>query len=476
MGRAALACLLLLLLGACGDEPKPAAGPVETITEFGANPQRLELEGGGASVQPPAGAWLTLSASPGSARWYERLRRASDGVLLQASVFPRQRGEAPALVLPRALDAFVRGLGTDGFGQSGREAGVAWGAPVAGSAFAATIDGQAVSGHARLLAVDADQWALAIGLAPKAAGPTALALVRAYAASLEPSEVTFYARTFSTPEDLARVAVRPVDEEPITQRELMSVQLAIEAGSGVRFPVGSAAALLDALAEEARTGKPASRASFRETTAVLEKTKAMEPAERERGLRSIGQRILKAMFERVLTGYKPAQRYKAIWDALARPVVGEMPEGMSAAALRSLHEMSAFLASVAADREVEAEEGSGARLLAALKARWPELDAPARKDLAQAGRPWAALRYAWDHADAAGRGAFRQAILAALVTPDEASEVAALPDDRARVAWMHAHQAAADDYLQRAAALSAPSRAALLEHLGVDGSGYHLGW
>jgi len=466
----------LLGLAACGEEPPAPKVALEAAADFGPAPQRVEFEGAPASVQPPAGTWLVRTDRPGPERWTEQYRREADGVVLQAAVFPVQTSRHPSQALPLVIDGFVRSLGTDGFGQQNRGGGLLLGAPAAWSGFVAVVDGKRMQGRARIVLADDGHWALALGMAPDAAGADALALVASFATSLQPSRATFYARRFVDPAVLAGPAIKPTGESAVSYRDLAAVQLVLELASGMRFPLAVQPTLLRSLSEEASQGAAASRASFREVGAALAKTATMAPAEREAGMRALGVRILEQIFNRALEGYAPANQYRLAWEAMGRPVVGDEKTGISSGAAQSLHEMSAFLASLAADREVPTSEALGQAVVDGLKARFDGLDADARADGAQTGATWARLRYAWDHAERERRVAFRRAVLTALVAEADRPAVEALADEAAVLAWMHQHAADGPAYARRAAVLGAAQRTALFAILGVEASGHHVGW
>ena len=478
-----LPCLLALVLlaapGCGGDEPpaKPA-GPAEATIEFGADPQRLTLEGAPASVQPPAGPWLGRTDRPGPDRWTEQWRRAEDGVLLQAAVFPARPGEHPATALVAIVDAFVRSLGTDGFGQTERGAGLVRGASAAWTAFAAMIGGARHSGRARIVQVEGNRWALAIGVAPDAAGPEAQALMTRYAESLLPDAATFYARRFVDPATLEKaVAGKAGDgDAPVTARDVAAVQLVMELASGGRFPLAVQPTLRRALAQEAAQGSAASRASFRQVTQTLDETASMEPAKRLAGMRDLGKRVLEQIFERAMEGYGPANAYRLAWQGMGRAAIPHEQAPLSVAAMQSLAEMGAFLASLAADREVPAGETLTKALRDAVQEGYAALDDEARRDLAAAGSDWAALRYAWDHAAPEAKVAFRRAVLAALVAPAQRAAVEALPDELAVLDWMQAHADAGEAYARRAVLLPRAARLALVAGLGVDAPSHPIGW
>ncbi|MDA1194250.1 MAG: hypothetical protein O2894_03625 [Planctomycetota bacterium] len=476
MLRIAAPLVLLLALVGCGEPPAPQGAPGPLATEFGENPARLNLGTAEATVQPPAGRWLSLESSPAPAQWHERLTHPENGVVLQASVFPVQGSREAPRELARAIDTFVRALGTDGFGQSQREVGLVLGAPVASAAFVAMVNHAQVNGRARLILIDAETWALAIGVAPAVAEPAVQALVATYVASLEPTQATFYDPTFAVEEELAAAVVAVPGEQPVTARDIAAVQLAIEVGTGVRFPVRAQPALRAALAEEARLGQPLARAAFREIGATIASTTEMPAESREAGLRTLGQRILQQILERSAAGYAPAANYQAAWSALGRALVGTEEAGVSAASIHTLHEMSAFLASIASNGVVAVRDDGIEAVRERVEAGWAAGDADEREAFVQSGRQWAALRYAWDHAEPAAKFAFRQAVVAALAAEGDRATVEALADDRALLGWMDAHAAEGPEHLRRALDLGRTTRQALLARLGVEAAGYHVGW
>ncbi len=482
----ALALLVLLALAAgCGEErPTEPAAPAEAAVDFGADPQRLTLEGAPASVQPPAGTWLGRTDRPGPDRWTEQWRRPEDGVLLQAAVFPARPGEHPATALVAVVDAFVRSQGTDGFGQTKRGSGLVRGASAAWTGFAAVLGGVRHEGQARIVQLDADRWALAIGAAPDPAGAAARALVADFAASLLPDEATFYARRFVDPAALETIVARGAgtDADPaVTTRDVAAVQLVIEVASGGRFPLYVQPKLRGALAREASQGSAASRASFRQITATLDETRAMAPAERVAGMRALGKRVLEQIFERAMQGYAPANKYRMAWQGMGRIALADETIPLSVAAMASLGEMAAFLASLAADREVPASESRIKTLRDALQARWAAFEPAGRTALTHAGDDWAALRHAWDHAAPDRRVLFRRAVLEALVTPEQREAIVALPRARddggvALLAWMQAHASDGDAYAERALWLARSTRLALVGMLGQEHRPHVAGW
>lgn len=474
--RAAGLLIVLALVAGCGDEPQAPQPPPETPADFGLSPADMTLEGAEATVRPPAGTWLVRTDRPGPDRWTEQLRRAADGVLLQAATFPVQDARSPMPVLITALDAFVRSQGTEGFGQKKRGGGLIRGAPAAWTGFVAVIGGVPQEGRARIVLLEPDRWALALGMAPTSAGVDALALVEAFVGSLQPTRATFYARRFVDPAALDAPTAHPSGEAPVTRRDIAAVQLVIELASGTRFPLAVQPKLRRALASEALQGSAASRASFRDVTEVLRETEGMDPAEREAGMASLGKRVLEQVFNRAMEGYGPANAYRLAWTGMGKPSVGEGEDALTVAAVQSLAEMSAFLASLAADREVPATDERALAVKAVLVERFDELDADERADLARAGRLWAALRHAWDVATPEQRLAFRRAVLVALVDPEVRERVPPASDEFALLAFMHERADAGPTYALRAAALSAAEREALFALLDVDPTRHHLGW
>ena len=486
MPRLVLLFALLACLGlpACGDEPTaPVENPDERV-DYGADSQRLAMDGAAASVQPPAGAWMVRTDRPGPDRWTQQLRRESDEILLQAAVFPAPARQHPMTALVRSIDAFVRSLGTDGFGQTERGAGLVRGASAAWSGFAAVIDGARREGRARIVQVSPTQWALAIGMAPDAAGPEGLALVQAFADSLLPDEVTFYARRFVDPAKLAEAidGGEPSPDEAkrettaVTRRDIAAVQLVIEVASGGRFPLAVQPTLRRALAQEAAQGSDASRASFKQVATTLDQTKDMAPAERAAGMRSLGKRILEAIFGRAMEGYGPANQYRLAWQGMGRPAIAHETQSLAVAAMHSLAEMSAFLASLATDQEVRSTEDRAKELRDALEAAWAGLDEETRALYARAGDDWAALRYAWDHADPGAKRAFRRDVAVLLSAPEARAEVEGLADDQALLAWMQANAPKGATFARRAALLAPKTRRELVATLGVEIPAVALGW
>jgi hypothetical protein len=475
--RRAGTLLLLLVLAACGGKaPPPPPAPLGTPTDFGPNPQAVTLTGAAASVRPPPGTWRVRTGSPAKGETFEEYRRDEVGALLRVLVFPVLRQRSPAAVLPRAIDIFVRGQGTQGFGMTARGAGLVLGAPAAWASYAAVVHGTTVAGRARLLLVGRDTWALAIGHAPRERVDVVRTLA-ASADSLEPLEPVFYARSFAAALDLDKPVTHAAGEEPVRLRDVVALQLVLEAGLGVRMPLAARPAMLAALSEEVRRGPAQGRKTFRSYPAMLARTQGMEPAARAKGLHALGQKILAALRKRVPGGHPPAVAWDLARSRMQKVVVGKGPDGLDQGALTCLLEMSAFLASLAADREVPVTADRGRALREDLAERWKDLPADERAALRDLGRAWAALRYAWDEAAPARRLALRRAALARLVPASQRAEVAALHDARDLLRWMQAHaQAGAQGYLVAAEHLGRADRRALLDVLGVEAAGYHLGW
>ena len=473
-----LALALLVVLTACGDKPAPLKALPGSLTTYGADPQPASVQGAPAVMTPPAGTWRVLAGVSGEDQTFEQYARAEDGALLRVLVFPVQAERNPGAVLPRALDQFVRSLGTEGFGQTTRAAEVVLGAPTATLAYAAMVHGRKVRGQARLLLADRSRWVLAIGHAAEGAPPGVSGAIAASVASLAPSEPVFYARSFEAARDLEEVVARVGAEAPVVLGDLMAVQLFIEAGLGVRYPLVTRDALHEALAEEARTASPDGRAAFRGYREALGASKGLSPDERAAGLTAQGRKVFQALLARVPEAHPPAVRYHGVWKRLGQRAVGSDEDGITVAAVQCLTEVSSFLASIAANREVKPDQARIDAVQQDLAARFESLAADDRASVAKVGASWAALRYAWDQATPGAQLAFRRAVLERLVPAGERVELSALADPADLMRWMHGHaEAGADGYVLAAARLPAAERDLLIDALGVpDAFEDHLGW
>jgi len=478
-----LAALMFVLIAACGgDESLPAPAAQAPLADLGAEPAPVDLEGAAATVTPPSGRWRRTAQSLGPDQWFVQYLSEDGGVLLRTFVFPVRQSRDPSSLLMQAVDTFFRGIGVEGFGMPSRRTRAVWGAVAADGDLNAAVKGVKVVGSARLLLAGPDTWALAIGYAP-ADGPVEVRdAVRRFTGSLEPRDPRFYARVFRSAADLAAVVLKPKDEEVLTGADLAALHLILEAGAGVRFPLAARTSILDTLIAEAAQNTPAGRAAYRQAAPALEKSAALSAEERAQGMHTLGRRMLEALFTRANEMHEPAMRFSNLWRHLRTVAVGTSVDGLSVAALASANEMSAFLASVAADREVVLEGKAGVDLQKTLtedlEARWASLDAAEKTALRAAGATWAHLRRAFDLAQQEDRAAFRRALVAELSDPGSREAVSALHPGRPLMAWMHARRSPerAVGLVRRAFALTATQRAELIGLLAVEEKPHQLGW
>jgi len=471
--------LCLLLAAGCGESPSdPQQGGAGRIADMGADPQFLEAEGAAVRYRPPAGRWRVRASSDAPGQWYETYASTTSATRLRVFTFPVRESRDPAVLLSRAVDTFVRSLGTDGFGFRSRRALDIWGARAAEGAFAAVIDGLPMSGQGRLLLTSATTWAFAVGLADDAAAAER-DVVRTFVTSLEPSEPILYARAFRSAEDLRKVVAHGGGEEDVLLSDVVAVALVLEAGIGARFPLSTREVIYAALSEDAQAETKTTRAAYRETGAAMQKARGLAADERMRGMRALGQRILPALLQRASAGYPPALKYRNVWMRLRALAVGTKEDGLTVGAAQCLGERSAFLASLAADREVRNDVARTNRVVAALKTRWSTLSVEEKQALRTSGRTWAALRQAWDEATAEHRLGLRRATLVALSAPENRKEIEALGGGRALLTYLRAHATDedAERYVQAAAVLP---RQAVVDLLGTLGQptpgGWALGW
>lgn len=477
MIRSRLALFLFVALAACGGKDE-SAGTRAVLADLGANPQAQETPHAQARYVPPPGSWRVRSESLRPEEWYEEYASEDGDVLMRVNVFPIRASRAPAAVLGLAVDTFLRGLGTEGFGAAQHRFIEIIGAPAAEVAWSAVVGLERVKGGARLLRTSDDRWAFAIGYT-HAERDERLPIVQAFVKSLEPVEPVFYPRRFRTPSDFDLVVVHKPGEAPVTQRDLLAVELVLEAGTGVRFPLSTRVIVRAVLREDVATAKEKrTRDAYRETGAAMTKAADLPVEERIQGMRALGSRSLKALVERANEGYKPAVRFAGLLKRLREMTVGQAQDGLNVGSVRCLHEQCAFLASLATNREVRADPERGDRIAKALGARWAQLDPAERQALAESGVAWARLRRAWDMAPEAARTATRQRLARALATPEQAAALADEGDLRALLTWMDALPAEAlDGFVLRAAALTTAQRADLLSALDLEAAtGWDLGW
>ncbi len=478
MKRALVAIAVLLLLAACGGEKK-AGSPDPKVADMGANPQAQETPRAPASYQPPAGRWKLRSDEPAPSQWYEEYAAEKGATVLRVNVFPVRSGRDPSVTITRAVDIFVRSLGTDGVGFRQRGTRDVWGARGAEAAFSLVRNNVPLRGHARLILARDDMWAFAVGVTADDAPPAEHDVVEAFAKSLEPATPIFYARRFRSVEDMQAIVARAEGEPNVVFGHVMAVELVLEAGVGTRFPLATRSIVHEALRADAQAKLKQTRDAYRETHGALEKSKSLDPAVRLRGMRALGQRVLQALLERATAKYGPAVRYAGVWKRLRELALGSKDDGLTVGAAQCLHEMSAFLASLAADREVPTNATRSDRIVAALKERWSGLGKPAKEALRGTGTAWAGLRQAWDEAEPAARIDFRRAVALALAPADPPKEAADVASERDLMSWMRSTTTpeALDALVMRAAALAPGARADLLDVLAKPTpSGWELGW
>ncbi len=470
--------LLPLLFAACGNAPSDAPQAAR-VADMGSDPQIQETEGAPARYRPPAGRWRVRAAAEAPGQAYEAYASTTSATRLRIFTFPVRQTRDPAVLLSRAVDTFLRALGTDGFGFRSRRVLDVWGARAAEGTFAAVIDGRPVRGRGRLLEASRATGAFAVGIADEEAPAAEHDVVRAFVGSLEPSVPLFYARAFRSGKDLRQVVARAPGERDVLLSDVVAVELVLEAGVGARFPLSTRGVIRAALSADARAKTKTSRDAYREISAAMEKARGLAPDERLRGMRALGKRSLKALLQRASAGYPPALQYMNVWKRIRGLALGTEADGLTVGAAQCLGERSAFLASLAADRELKSDVARGNRIVAALKSRWKTLAAGEKQALRASGRTWASLRRTWDEAPPAARRALRRATLLALAGPTERAAIEALADERALMTYMRAHATDADGerYVMAAAALP---HQALIDLLGVLGprtaGGWDLGW
>ena len=482
-----LAFALLLLLSACGgDEPAApsttkTAPTLETI-DFGETPQAMTLDGAPATIVPPPGSWQHGTDNPAEDQWMAEWRDADDTVLLRAFTFPTQGTTDPVPVLMQAVDTFLRSLGVDGFGLPTRKARSLWGAPAADATLAAARGGVRIEGDARLLLAAPDRWALAVAFGPADAPVTAKDQLHRFVRSLEPSAPRFYERIFRNELRLDEAAFQPKGEEPVTHRDIAAVLVLLQAGADARVPLATEATLNQALIDQARALKPEARQGYRDAAPAFPTWVDMPAEERAQGMRSLGARMLKGIFERANTGDMKAMQFANAWQYLGKIAVGTQADGLNVGQLTNLVEMSAFLASVAANRDVARADGLGTdvrdTLTKGLEERWATLSDEDKAALRRSGSQWARLRRAWDLATPEDRAAFRRAVVAELAEAEHQEHIARLDPGRALMAWIEEHAAPGQGatFVRRAFALSPAARAELIGLLAVEDRPFALGW
>jgi hypothetical protein len=480
------AALLLLLLCSCGDGPAPAPGPAmpapAPLVDLGDAPVPIALGEAPAIVTPPPGRWQRRMEPLADRQWFVEYRSEDGRRLLRAFVFPTQSTTDPVVVLLQAVDTFFRSVGVEGFGLPTRRARSVWGAPAADASLNAVVGVVPVDGAARLVLVRPDLWAFAVGYVPKEAPIGEKDVVDRFVQSLEPVEPRFHEPTFRNEAELARAVLEVGDETPLRGRDLAAILLLLEAGSGIRLPLASRATLGGILVEVARALTPEGRAGYRDATQAFPTWDELPAAEREQGMRQLGVRMLQGLFTRANEGDARAHQFATAWQYLQGTAIGDGAEGLTVGSLGALNEISAFLASLAADEDIARDPGAGSdlrlRLQAQLKARWGELPAEERAALRATDAQWARLRRAFDLATAAERAAFRRAVVAELAAPEDADAVSALDPGRPLMAWIDEHRTPerAAQLMERAFALSPGQREELIGLLGVDPQPYALGW
>lgn len=461
-----LAPLLVLLLAstASGGEAREPVG----------------LKGAPGVFTPPAGTWKERAESLAAGQWFAEYEAAA--ALMRVHVFPVKHGTDPEPVLTQAIDTFFRGLDVHGFGVPSRRAIDVWGCPGASASIMAQVGGRRVSGRAKIVLLGGHQWGFAIGYASSEATRAQREAVNAFVAGLEPREPVFYERRFHTPKAYERIALRVPGDEPLTAGAFAAVERVIEAGIGARFPLAIMPPIREALVADAKKGTARTRAGYRATAEALEAAAGFDEAKRNANMRALGRRILEAILERANLGYAPALQFARAWHEFRGLRIGTEEDGLTAGDLANRIEMSEFLASVAADRELKAQGALRQGLVERVNERWKDIPKEERAGWRTIGALWSALRYAWDHAQPAGRLAFRRAVAAAL-HDGAATPGAAVRTERELKAWLAGLNRAGDreeagaELLRNAFDLSLAERRALIDTLGVeDAYGFHFGW
>jgi len=478
--HARLLPFVLLLLVACGEGPAGVARAPDASrwTDFGANPAQVTPLEAPVFFTPPAGRWREVGDSPAPGQAYEQFLSADRRTLLRLVVFPVRTGLDPQNVLMPTVDAFFRGLGVQGFGLPTRRALSLWGAPAAEATINAVLGGAKVLGEARLLLADPGTWVLTIGYGPADRPAAERQVIERFVRSLEPREARFYSPVFRGPGALEAVVARPPGEAAIRMREIAAIELVLEAGVGARFPLSTRKLVRAALILDVQQGSPKTRSAYREAALALKKSESLEVAERERGLRALGKRILQAILNRSLEGYPPALKFAAVWKRLRGLSLGSREDGLTVGDAANLYELSAFLASLAVDREVTGDDRSGEALRRSLAKGWARLPPAEHRALRTIGATWAALRRAWDLALPAKRFLLRRALAVRLASEGERAALPALPDARSLWQALHAAERKVSDadLLRRATQLPAKERARLATLLGVAPKAHQLGW
>ena len=102
-------------------------------------------------------------------------------------------------------------------------------------------------------------------------------------------------------EELDRVVVKSENAEPITMEQVAAVELVLEAGVGARFPLSSRRYVREALTKDVQQAPARAHTAYREAASALRESESLAPEERERGMRALGKRVLKALLNRLQT-------------------------------------------------------------------------------------------------------------------------------------------------------------------------------
>lgn len=388
-----LVSLLLLALHAL---PARAEGPA-----------RVALEGVKADVQAPEGAWEHVAETPAAGQW--RVAFRSGAAQCEARVFPLQDADDPKVVLMQAADKVSRQVRADGFGLPGIRLLTLDGRPAAESTWWVVSGVVRQEGRIRLLRAGERAWALAWGLAPGDASAAIRAAAHDFAGSLAPTEPAFHEPSVEA-EDPEQVVAQDRGG-PVVRRQLLAALATLEAGGDFRFPDTWRGKALEALAQEARTGTETTRTGFRELAAQVAESQGLSAADRATVLKTLGQRLLEALFRRAQEGEPTAQRLALIVSVGRRPVAGEGEAALTRFDAEAWAQVLAFLAAFAADAGVELTSEQREAAVARLSGLWPALSAEERGAVRRLAREAPDLGALYRAADAPRRLAFRLAVV-----------------------------------------------------------------
>ncbi len=459
-----LLCVLLPLTAAAEDKNKP-----------------IGLKGAPGVVTPPTGEWTQRNESLAPGQWHVEYRSKDGKAMMRAHVFPARPGSEPEPTLVQAVDVFFRGMNVGGFGLPTKRAVDVFGCPGAAGSLMASIGGGRVTGEVRVVRLTQHQWGLAIGYAPETAAAQR-AVIRAFVRSLEPQEPVFYDRRFHDPASLDRVAVVVPGGDKLTAGHIAATVRVIEAGIDDRFPLAILPPLKAAMRADARKGTTKTRQGYRDTAEALKTATGFEPAKRDDSLTLLGRRVIDAILKRANSGYEPAVEFARAFNEARGLRAGKPEDGLTAGALASRMEMSEFLASIGADRELKITGEPRQALVRKVHAAWKDVSAEDREAWRKIGVLWAALRYAWDTALPEARFAFRKAVMGRLwksTTFDSLATTRLLKRHMIRERKMIPDGAEGIDAfcVDRAFDLTPAERRALIDVLGVkDAYGFHFGW